>query len=905
MATVFFANEFDAGGNGGGGSASDSDDVDLGAPASEKTLTDNGDGTYNLSLSVTGKSEAQSSRTKVDVVIIFDRSGSMQYKKNTTDEIDYGSDRRDYIAIEATKKLVDTLMKNNTTEYPDTVHMSIVEFNNTAKTILQDSNNIESIKNKISGLTAVDSTGTNWESALSTARQITARDGATKYVIFVSDGNPTFYSTDAGNNDWSDKYGAYGTGSDTNSTNVRRSYDAAKDDTRAIVKAGESFYTVAVFGNVDRMSNLTAYAYSGNDIGTYPSGHYQEADDSDTLTKAFESIVDDIQKNFTYTDVSINDGITDLTSTASLVGTADGFRYIITDAESKQVQVPDSIKTAYYDAVQGKVIWPLGDNYKLQNGYKYTVSFTVWPKQQAYDIIAALENSLITFGDDNATVNGQKVDWSQFVINDDETYSLLTNTGANVTYRQIKTTNGVEGEPSDLKETPITEAPSIKLVDTEITIKKVWNDSAYNNNRPDSINLKVLCDNGEYKTVTLTGLKTDSEWTTTFSIAPGLNVDGKILESGHDYTVVERDDYRYNFVTETIHPMLIDSATNITYGGDGDAYLTAINTLRGGINISKKVVSPDGADISSSDSEKDKEFTFTLSSLELPDDMTLADLDSSYTSNGEYVVWAQLIGADGNNVDGSYQIGQGDRFVLKPGQTLRLTNMPVGTKYSFTETKQEGYTLDSITEEKRTTPDPASPATVSTAGGTVEGNTNYYYVFSNKRDAFNVNLVKVETGNTDTKLQGAEFVLYNEDGKTFAKDSDGNYVGTERTVGEKTIYFVTSDENGKISLGSLNDGTYILQEIKAPTGYNIMTENLPLTVAPTEVYITKNGQKISGTVSDNGKTYTLMVENSAGVELPHTGGSGTLPYTLGGLMLTITALMYGFVSRRRRERRLR
>ena len=48
----------------------------------------------------------------------------------------------------------------------------------------------------------------------------------------------------------------------------------------------------------------------------------------------------------------------------------------------------------------------------------------------------------------------------------------------------------------------------------------------------------------------------------------------------------------------------------------------------------------------------------------------------------------------------------------------------------------------------------------------------------------------------------------------------------------------------------------------------------------------------------------LRVANTPGQELPVTGGSGTLPYTLGGIALIMaSALMYGF-RMRRRERRL-
>ena len=49
--------------------------------------------------------------------------------------------------------------------------------------------------------------------------------------------------------------------------------------------------------------------------------------------------------------------------------------------------------------------------------------------------------------------------------------------------------------------------------------------------------------------------------------------------------------------------------------------------------------------------------------------------------------------------------------------------------------------------------------------------------------------------------------------------------------------------------------------------------------------------------------WIVKVNNSTGVVLPLTGGPGTLTYTLGGFILMISALMYGFMMRRR-ERRL-
>ena len=46
------------------------------------------------------------------------------------------------------------------------------------------------------------------------------------------------------------------------------------------------------------------------------------------------------------------------------------------------------------------------------------------------------------------------------------------------------------------------------------------------------------------------------------------------------------------------------------------------------------------------------------------------------------------------------------------------------------------------------------------------------------------------------------------------------------------------------------------------------------------------------------KIWEITVYNSKGVELPRTGGPGTLLYTLGGMMLLIfSAVLYGFRMR--------
>ena len=66
-----------------------------------------------------------------------------------------------------------------------------------------------------------------------------------------------------------------------------------------------------------------------------------------------------------------------------------------------------------------------------------------------------------------------------------------------------------------------------------------------------------------------------------------------------------------------------------------------------------------------------------------------------------------------------------------------------------------------------------------------------------------------------------------------------------------------------------------------------------------------NFDNIPGATYETEDGIGIYINNSSGVRLPHTGGSGTFIYTLSGIFIMMTAaLMYVF-RMRRRERRLR
>lgn len=141
-------------------------------------------------------------------------------------------------------------------------------------------------------------------------------------------------------------------------------------------------------------------------------------------------------------------------------------------------------------------------------------------------------------------------------------------------------------------------------------------------------------------------------------------------------------------------------------------------------------------------------------------------------------------------------------------------------------------------------------------------------------EVYNYKIVidKYDSSNKNTKLQGAEFVLKNNDGK-FCKVGENGVVTWVDDQASATV--VTTGENGAASFIGLKAGTYTLVETKAPAGYNL-GENQTIT-------LDNITEKLTDTKS---LTVTEEIANSAGSTLPTTGGMGTtLLYTVGTLLV--------------------
>ena len=112
------------------------------------------------------------------------------------------------------------------------------------------------------------------------------------------------------------------------------------------------------------------------------------------------------------------------------------------------------------------------------------------------------------------------------------------------------------------------------------------------------------------------------------------------------------------------------------------------------------------------------------------------------------------------------------------------------------------------------------------------------------------------------KLDGAEFVLKNSEGKFYKYDTSANKVVWVDTRKEADVFVTTV--NGEAEVRGLKDGTYTLIETKAPAGYNLLSKAIEVVIA---------GSNSDATTL----TYKVDVGNSTGSLLPGTGGIGRYP----------------------------
>ena len=192
-------------------------------------------------------------------------------------------------------------------------------------------------------------------------------------------------------------------------------------------------------------------------------------------------------------------------------------------------------------------------------------------------------------------------------------------------------------------------------------------------------------------------------------------------------------------------------------------------------------------------------------------------------------------------------------------------------------------------------------------GATSNTKTDEVLVFT-----YALDVTKVDGKDGATKLANAEFVLLGSDKTKAAKVSNGKLVEWV-TVSDGTK--LTSGSNGKFVIAGLDAGSYYLRETKAPAGYNLLGNDIGITIIATldksesnpsltALKISVQNRPDATATESNGDVTTgivsTIVENVAGAQLPLTGGIGTTVFYIAGSVLVLTAAVLS-VTRKRRK----
>lgn len=473
-------------------------DADLGAPTHRKYIKYNNDGTYWLSLDVTGASRAstEEKRQPADVVLVMDTSASMssctrpEYSNGTWTCAEYANPSRWDIAKKAASDLAEKLLTEQNAALPEDqqVQMSVVDFYTKSRIENlgsgQWSTSAQAVINSYDGMDVSyeNGGGTNWEAALTDANTLnTNRAGVQKYIVFVSDGAPSFrnssMNTDCRSlNDPSDPEitysdcgyrdtdGVYGTGQsnlDYNNYNFDAAVQAANK------RNGATLYAVSTGDEAN--DKMTKFAETIDPHGTFFDGT-----DATGLTNAFDAIVQQITTNSSYQDVLIKDTLsgyavnTDANGgTGSLVGTsahkADGSDVTQTDAAAKAM-------TAAYDpqTKQLELNFPKGT--VLSPDVTYTVSIMLKPSDAAYQYFIDHSGAYPSVGDQgtdaegNATSSGKPGFYANADVADGST-------SAKVYYKTVTQVEGQDPVVSEQKSSDY-DRPVIQVNVPSLTLTK-------------------------------------------------------------------------------------------------------------------------------------------------------------------------------------------------------------------------------------------------------------------------------------------------------------------------------------------------------------------------------------------------------------------------------------------------
>lgn len=374
-------------------------------PDHTKSITYNNGGKYTLNLNVVGKDTRESHETteKIEVVLVLDTSGSMNYCMDGSQRRCNKSNPKRLTALkEAATSFIDATETTNDTIQDENskVRIAIAQFGQTSGVVSSLTSDTAALKSSVSRLSANGATPADKGMAAAQTALLRARPGAKKIVIFFADGVPT-----------------------TQNTFSTRVANDAVTTALAMKSAGTLIYSIGIFeganpeqqsfGNRENdQANQFMHAVSSN----YPNataydkanwgtggnlGYYKATNSADDLTKIFDDIQKEITTGSAYSGVSIVDELSEYAQVDGVVWNMASMRnfggttyYRVTGGVTLNVTNLPSGATPpvlerdytlwYSDAGNGKIRVEFAGDYELLHNATYTLSYGIVPTDSAY-----------------------------------------------------------------------------------------------------------------------------------------------------------------------------------------------------------------------------------------------------------------------------------------------------------------------------------------------------------------------------------------------------------------------------------------------------------------------------------------------------------------------------------------
>ena len=798
-------------------------------PSQSKTATRNDDGTYDLKLSISGDVGTVKEKAKIDVLLIVDKSGSMD------DEFGSGQKRQKKITAvgTATEKLTTALSANDKLD----VRYSVVSFSGK----LNDNNVIQESAWLRQGWTssapatnsAVSSIspdgGTNYQAGIREGiKQLKqVRKDAQTVVIFLTDGDPTFrlkaiderYTYD----EWSRKYNydanngyynyPYGIG---HQDPVGNNINAAVEE---IGKMSASYFFCVGAGLGDNgKTNLESLCTAANAANiNHDAAKAKDAvflcDDVDELNKTYENF-GEIVSNLNCTEVNVTDTLSDKAQVVKKIdGKLSDLTVTVTTGEAAtytgvgSVTIPktkenkETTITAKYvdDGKSIELLFPT--EYKLEKGYEYSVTTKIEPTEAAYQAYRKGKEDYPEIPDANTGTHAENHE-----------KGFKCNTQATLSYN-----DGQGGKTSDFKH------PVIRLTPGKLVIKKTIAGElteAQVEELKKNLTFKYTLNKGEEQSTKLT------DWTQN---ADGTYTASATVESGlspnTEYTVTEAN--------ENVEGYVVDKKADGNSGtiGKGDtktaSFTNTYTKATQDLTITKVIqnLSPDAK----FELDKNKEYTFTVTAGKVED-----VAGKSYTTD--------------KDTKASFDASGVATVTIQGENSIVIKDLPVGD-YTVEEQKPEDVTITGYNFVRATYSPTNGKATLTSSEPGRVTVTNKY-----KIKQVDVTVKKVLDGNMYDSKDRFTFKA------TGVSDFNlGNNETQKITVDYGSTFTVTEEANSKgYELTSVVSDKNNGKEISNGYEINGVTENTTITFTNDKTIQPPNG--IITTIAP----YAIMVVLAAG-----------------------------------------